>query len=259
MRGTGVDGDQPPLTEPQRHRRDREVARVESQRVAGPAEERRELVEETRLRADPVVLDPGAEARQHAAVGLGAAAVLEQRERERHLERGGRREPGPARHVAADRQLGAPKAVAGALQLRHRPAHEGCPPVGPRRRGQLEGVGLAELGGARANLAVRPVARLHRDPELDRERQAEPVVVVGVLADQVDAPRPERADGIADDALRRSGKPTVVATRGCGRARPSSAARSIPRPPRPRTGGCSCQPASRTRCGRRSGTGPCPT
>src|SRR4029079_1252962 len=57
-----------------------------------------------------------------------------------------------------------------------------------------ERVGLPQVERVRLDAPRRPVHRLDRDAGGDRERQAEAVVVVGVLADEVDAAGPEGAD-----------------------------------------------------------------
>ena len=87
-----------------------------------------------------------------------------------------------------------------------RPTRTGRPPRAgrcrsPRRPGnaQLRGHGVAE--GLRLR---RPGPRGHRDPLLDGERQRQPAVVVGVLADQVHPARCEGARSRPQDSHRRS-------------------------------------------------------
>src|SRR4029079_19387966 len=57
-----------------------------------------------------------------------------------------------------------------------------------------ERVGLAQVERVRLDAPPRAVRRLDRDAGGDRERQAEAVVVVRVLADEVDAAGPEGVD-----------------------------------------------------------------
>ena len=78
--GAGVERDEPPVAEVERHGGDVERGEVDPDRLAVAAAERGELVEQAGLRADPVVLDPRAELRQLDAVGLGRAGDREQRE-----------------------------------------------------------------------------------------------------------------------------------------------------------------------------------
>ena len=59
---------------------------------------------------------------------------------------------------------------------------------------KVEAVGLAEVARVRLDRAARRGLRGHRDAALDGEGEAQPVVVVGVLADHVHAPRGERLD-----------------------------------------------------------------
>ena len=85
-------------------------------------------------------------------------------------------------------------------QLGHRAAHERAPALRALRRGELELVLLAEV--ERARLDAVAVERLGGDGDaaVDRERQREPVVVVGVLADQVHAARPASPHRVSQDA-----------------------------------------------------------
>jgi hypothetical protein len=83
----GVQRDQLELAELEWHLRHLQRAEVDPQCVIVLAEQRRELVEQARLRADPVVLDLRADLRQLDPVRLGNARQCDQRERERDLER----------------------------------------------------------------------------------------------------------------------------------------------------------------------------
>ena len=154
------------------------------------------LVEQAGLRAHPLVLDPRAQLGQRLA-GPPAGLAAEQRERERGLERGGGGEPAAAREVAGDRQVrGRERRSPAARSSRDHPAHEGAPARGAVSGVERELVVLAEV--ERVDLeAARAGVGGDRDAALDRERHREPVVVVGVLADQVDA-----AGAEGDDPLR---------------------------------------------------------
>ena len=111
---------------------------------------------------------------------------------------------------------------AGGAELRDRAAHERAPAVRRLGRGERELVALAEV--ARLGLdavAVEPGGG-HRDAAVDRERQREPAVVVGVLADQVDAARAARPNR-RQSSRPRPGGPGDDAARG-GRRRGRSRA-----------------------------------
>jgi hypothetical protein len=157
------------------------------------AEQRRELVEQAGLRAHPVVLDPRAEPGELTPVGLGVAAVREQRERQRHLERRRRRQPAAARDVAAEPQRSTAQREPRTRQLCRHAADERSPPLGALDPVEHERVGLSEVERGDLDGVRGPVVGdRHRHAGGNRERQAEAVVVVGVLADEVHAAGPER-------------------------------------------------------------------
>ena len=189
-----VERHEPPVAELERHGSQLERGEVDPQRRARAAVQRRELVEQARLRPDPVVLDARAEPGQLGAVGLVRAGDGEQRQAERGLERRRGGQAGALRDVARERQPRAADLDARRAQLRHRPAHERPPAVRAAGRGGVEAVGLAEVARLRADLAAGERLGFDRDATVDRERQREAAVVVGVLADQVDAAGAERAD-----------------------------------------------------------------
>ena len=177
---------------------------VDPERVPGLAAQRRELVEQAGLGADPVVLDARAELGELAPVGrLGLAGEREQREAERRLQRGRGGEPGAAREVALDLQ-----AARRAARSRRRAARPRCRArtrasrstrAGRRER---EGVVLAEVERAGLDPVAVESARGDGDAALDRERQREAAVVVGVLADQVDAAGAARRDPLTPSRAR---------------------------------------------------------
>ena len=176
----------------------------------GLAEQRRELVEQAGPRAHPVVLDPRAEAGELEAVrGFGrrttrSASAARPRARPR-------RTGPPARDVAGDvepgSRTGAPAGRSSAAAPRTNAPHSRrrwCPRDAIVRglRDLVEIVRSTCSGPAPApRFAARRAPRCDRDARGDRERQREPLVVVGVLADQVDAPGGER--GRARSGIRR--------------------------------------------------------
>ena len=97
-----VERDEPVAVELERHRLHVERAEVDPQRVIGLAEQRRDLVEQAGLRADPVVLDPRAHLGQVEPIELGNPTHAQQRQHQRDLERGRRGQAGAPRHGAAD-------------------------------------------------------------------------------------------------------------------------------------------------------------
>ena len=110
--------------------------------------------------------------------------------------------PEPAREVADDRQARRAHGAADGAELRDHAAHERAPALGAAGVGEREGVLLAEV--LRAGLDAVAGDRLgrHRHAAVDRERQRQPVVVVGVLADQVHTAGAEGANGISLAGLR---------------------------------------------------------
>ena len=125
--GARLDRDELPAAELERHGLERERREVDPQGVVLAAVEGRELVQQPRLGADPVVLHPRAQLREGGAVGLGRLGDREQGQAQRRLERGGGGEPGAARDVAPEAQARAAQRHARGLQLGRRPAHEGPP------------------------------------------------------------------------------------------------------------------------------------
>ncbi len=111
-------------------------------------------------------------------------------ERARHgqLQRGRGGEPRAHRHVAGHHALPAGGRVTVLLQRPGHPAHVVGPRAGPPGQViEVEGVALPEIQRVDRHL---PVARRpQRDPgrPINGHRQHEAIVVIGVLADQVDA------------------------------------------------------------------------
>jgi hypothetical protein len=128
------------------------------------------------------VLHPRAQPRELEAVHLLGPRHREQGERQGDLQRSRRRQARARGHVARDLQLRGPHG-----QLGDHPAHVGPPAAGARRGGEREAVLLAEVERAGDDLVAAERRGGDRHPGGDGEGQAEPVVVVGVLADQVHA------------------------------------------------------------------------
>ena len=177
-----------------RHRLRRERAAVDAERRVRLPERARHLVQHAARHADEAVLGAVGE---HGEVARRErlSARLADRARHRHGERRGAREAGAARDVARDREVEAGRREPALREREERTRYVVDPVAAPhRRRGR-------ELGGVRvplgddAHAAVAPTRRRDERRAVDRTREHEPFVVVGVLADQVDAP------GCASDEL----------------------------------------------------------
>ena len=139
--------------------------------------------EHSRASADPV-----------GRLGSGDRA---EREAERHADGGGRGQAGAAGEVAVDARAGtARSSMPVAPSSAAAPRTNARQPSAPRRsRAPSSKRSRSPRSSACASIAP-PASGLggHRDAALDREREAEAVVVVGVLADQVDPSGGERLD-----------------------------------------------------------------
>ena len=114
---------------------------------------------------------------------------IEQRPGRRQLERGGRRQPGRHREVAGQDAAEPVQRQPGGLERPRRCRDVVDPPAAPRRdRVQVELATLA-VGQRDRDASIARRDEREADLEPDRGRQYEPEVVVGVLADQVDAAR----------------------------------------------------------------------
>jgi hypothetical protein len=172
-----------PVAEVQPDLLELEAAEVDPERVPGLRAQRGELVQEAGLRPDPVVLDARAELRDRdAVVGL----IAEQREAQRGGERGGGGQPRALGQVAGDRDPRRVDLVAAGLQLGDHAAHERAPALAAAHGVEVELVLFAEVIGAGVEALAAELLRRDRHAAVDREREREAVVVVGVLADQVD-------------------------------------------------------------------------
>ncbi len=121
-----------------------------------------------------------------------------ERQADRHAHGRRRGQARAARQVRVDLQAAAAQRDPAGRELGGRAAHERAPAVGRLGGWPSAKRSCSSRSSARASIAS-PVERLGRHPHaaLDRERQAEAVVVVGVLADQVDPPRGECLDTAA--------------------------------------------------------------
>ena len=118
-----------------------------SQRCVGFAEQRRELVEQARSRADPLALHARAQLRHLQAVKLRAVATAQrgEGEAERDLERRRGGKTGAARKIAADLKPCSAGGKSGRAELGHHAAHERPPAARRRAIAQPEAVVLAEV------------------------------------------------------------------------------------------------------------------
>ena len=130
----GVHYHQLPAAESQGHRLDHERREVDHQRCVGFAEQRRELVEQARSRANPLALHARAQLRDLQAVKLRAAATAQrsegEAERDPERRRGGK--TGAAPKIAADLKPCSAGGKSGRAELGHHAAHE-RPPAARRR------------------------------------------------------------------------------------------------------------------------------
>ena len=125
---------------------------------------------------------------------LGDAHIVErlagevaQRAQGGHLERGARRQPHAHRHVGVDADVDGRHVDADRACLDEAAVHVGGEVLG-RRLLEREALGAAELHRLERVHAVVAAAHRHARALRDRDGQHEPVVVVGVLAQQVHPP-----------------------------------------------------------------------
>ena len=207
----------------ERNRRDRERAAVEQERVTRPAAHRRELVHHAARHAAGELLGFLAR-RARASVG----SSVEARDRAAtsasgDLERRARRQPRSDRHgrrdlgVEADRAPGRGGRAPRARRRRCDPTRGSTSAIAAEpSAAMLDDARERRRSARRARPSVRaPEADAHL--AVDRDRQAEARLVVGVIADQVDpSGRPhEPVDGtersVRKRALRASGRAPVAA------------------------------------------------
>ena len=120
-----------------------------------------------------------------------------------------RRQPRPGRHVPVDHQVGPAQLDPGLAERPRHPGRVGGPALDPPRPdlGQLQVGRRPGLQRPQPQPAAGPPAGRDQHQPVDRGRQHEAVVVVGVLPDQVDPPR-GRPDalGVAPGALGEGGR-----------------------------------------------------
>ena len=174
--------------------------------LLGLAEQRRDLVEQAGVGADPLVLHARAQARELEAVGRRDVGA-------RPAGPGTARPPARPTRTAPSRAARSPvissraadQRQPAALQLGDRAARK-RPPARPTgaTASQRERVVRVQVGGARPGSGRSSVrAARDGDPVADRERQRQALVVVGVLADQVDAPGRERGRPVSHSVVSR--------------------------------------------------------
>ena len=125
--------------------------------------------------------------RQHMAVSAGKGPAEGDTERRR------RRQASPLRHVAADGDVGPAQRQPAALKL----GMDAADMIGPFEifavaDGRVEGkrvAGIAVIGSDDRHLGTVPRADCHRRRMVDGAGQHEAVVIIGVLADQIDPAR----------------------------------------------------------------------
>jgi hypothetical protein len=155
------------------------------------------LVHHAALDPDELALHPLAELRHAQRVPRDLRQRAEQ-PGDRHLDRGRRGQARAQRHVAVEHELRTAHMKAGGA---HRPGHardvgQPLPSAGRLQLVEPDLAGFAEDHRVHAQPPIGP--RNTGDPRaaVDRHRQHPTVVVVGVLADQVDAPRRHRDAGL---------------------------------------------------------------
>src|SRR4051794_26091935 len=129
--GAGSEGERAPVPKVERPAVDLQRAEVDPQRLSVLAAQRRKLVEQAGLGADPVVLHPRAELGELHPVARVLPGEAEQREAEGGLERGAGGEPRAVREVALDRHPAGGQGGPGGLQLGPGAGPEGRPARGP--------------------------------------------------------------------------------------------------------------------------------
>ena len=171
-------------------------AEVDQQRAVVLAVQRGELVEQAGVRARPT-RSPTREhkPRQRRADPSPARPRRASRARRQATSSAAEEDrPEPRGTVPLISQARADEREAGALQLGDDAAHERAPAArggGGSDSAKLVVLAEIERRARRSRAAAAP--RAHGHALADRERQREAVVVVGVLADQVDASGGERA------------------------------------------------------------------
>ena len=194
----------------------------QSRRIAGSAgsEQARGLVEDAARDAHRPQLGPLAEEGELERIELEAGDRA-QRERDRHFEGGGRREPRSRREVGRDRASHSDRGPTCVGELGGHRLHVARPSL-YARAAPVGGDGLsASVALGQEHDLVVGGGGGEPDPVLDRDGQDKPAAVVGVLADEVDPPR-------SPDTVRRR----VHIGHGPGHWSENLARSATPRPPR---------------------------
>ena len=194
-----VDHQQPHRIGGERHVAEPASPTVEEHGMPRTAERDGRLVHDAAGHAGKLVLGPLAEER-FVAVRQAPSCQRLDRRGDPHFERGAAAQPAPGGQVGGDRGLEARDLPAEPLEAGEHPFGIAAPIAAPWRERDVE-VDRHRRPAAVARQNHPPVEpRPHRDPEtpVDRDREHEAVVVVGVLADQVHpSGRPDRKLGAA--------------------------------------------------------------
>ena len=230
-------GDQEPQV-----RRDRDVARferaaVDQERVAGEAAGRDILVHDAAAHADIVVLRPLADFRHFDRLERQPGGG-HQRMRDAHFERGRGTQARAERHVGEDDEIGAGEAPTALFQHHGDAEHIVRPfvPAAGRRRVEVELARLVHDHRIDPEPPVGPRRGGDEGGEFERRRHDEAVVVVGVLADQVDPPRraadfrPRGRSGCRIPARRRAPRRSWETSSVRGKRKPWRRFRQAPSP-----------------------------
>ena len=193
---TGVEHPERPRPEAQRHRLGRERRHVDPQRVARRGAEDRQLVEQPGVGARPLALDGLAEPRDRNRLGWGRIGDFEQRQAGRDRQGRRRREAAAERQAASNLEPGAAQPKPRRLELGSGAPDVGAPPARAFPRPEQEAVALAEVAGESLDHLLLDWLGRDLEAAIERERKAEPAVVVGVFADQVDSSRGERGHAL---------------------------------------------------------------
>ena len=183
----------PARGEVERHGAALAAAAVEQQGVALLAEQRGGLVHDPARDPDELVLRAPGE-RGQLGPGHGQPVKLGERQRGRALQRGRRRQRGAALQVSVDGDAGPADGQPASRSAQAVPAGYAAQPAAARgeRVERHRGRRVGGLAGAQLEQAVITPRRRGAHPLAEGEREHEALVVVGVLADQVD-PCPGRA------------------------------------------------------------------
>ena len=188
VRHPGVGDDEPGRLEGERHEVVGQPPGVEEHRVPLLRHAGDELVHDAALHADELVLGVLREPGELLPAHLDAEGRLHG-EGGGHLEGGRRGEPRPLRNVAVDREVHPPELVTALDELVDDPLRVVGPAVllAVLQDGQRRALAVLVVHGVEVQLAVGPAGNGHPDGEVDRHREHVPLVVVGVLANEVHA------------------------------------------------------------------------